>query len=82
MTNRRLCFDLWTIRHISTDDMGQEHWNQNDSIDYHQQEEGNSPPQAGENGAQIEHYQKEEDLFNDLKDFAGNLLNSVFSLAL
>jgi hypothetical protein len=78
MANRRLCFDLWTIRQISTDEIGQqEHWDQNDTVDYHQQEDNAAPPSE----AQIERYENEQDLFNDLKNFAGNLVNSFFSLA-
>ena len=78
MTNRRLCFDLWTIRQISTDEIGQqESWDHEDSVDYHQQEDNSSPPSE----AQIEHYNNEQDLVNDLKNFAGNLVNSFFSLA-
>jgi hypothetical protein len=30
------CFDVWTVRKVASDDFGQDHWDQNDSIDYRQ----------------------------------------------
>ena len=36
MTNTDLCFDVWTIRKVATDDFGQDHWDNDDSVDYNQ----------------------------------------------
>lgn len=34
MTNPAYCFDAWTVREVENDDMGHEHWDDNDSVDY------------------------------------------------
>ncbi|CAF3598248.1 unnamed protein product, partial [Rotaria sp. Silwood2] len=34
LTNPNLCFDVWTIRQISTDNFGREHWDVYDMTDY------------------------------------------------
>ena len=34
LTNPNLCFDVWTIRQIATDDFGREHWDNSDRINY------------------------------------------------
>ena len=36
ITNSDLCFDVWTIRKVDTDDFGQDHWDNDDSTDYRQ----------------------------------------------
>ncbi|CAF0784632.1 unnamed protein product [Adineta ricciae] len=36
MTNTEYCYDAWTIRTLSTDDFGQDEWNNDDSVDYRQ----------------------------------------------
>ncbi len=36
VANPEYCFDVWTIRKVETDDFGQDHLDQNDSIDYRQ----------------------------------------------
>jgi hypothetical protein len=33
MTDEELCFDPWTVRELETDDMGHEHWDEDDCID-------------------------------------------------
>ena len=33
------CFDPWVVRQLDTDDMGHEHWDAGDSIDYHPDDE-------------------------------------------
>ncbi|CAF4774995.1 unnamed protein product, partial [Rotaria sp. Silwood2] len=38
LTNPDFSFDPWTVRKLETDDMGHEHWDDDDSIDY--QEDG------------------------------------------
>lgn len=34
MTNPGLCFDVWTVRQLATDDFGREHWDSDDNVDY------------------------------------------------
>ena len=34
VTNTNLCFDAWTVRKVATNDFGQDHWDNDDSIDY------------------------------------------------
>ena len=34
MTDPRLCFDVWIVKNISTNDFGQVHWDMNDSVNY------------------------------------------------
>lgn len=36
LTNPTYCFDAWTVREVENDDMGHEHWDDNDSVDYQQ----------------------------------------------
>ncbi len=37
MANPTYCFDAWTVRKLETNDMGHEHWDNDDSIDFQQQ---------------------------------------------
>ena len=30
MTDEKYCFDPWTVRQLETDDMGHEHWDEDD----------------------------------------------------
>ncbi len=39
MTDSDFCFDLWTVRQLETNDMGHEHWDEDDSVDYQQDDE-------------------------------------------
>ncbi|CAF1222566.1 unnamed protein product [Adineta ricciae] len=34
ITDSNLCFDVWTVRKVATDDFGQDHWDTDDSVDY------------------------------------------------
>ena len=34
LTDANLCFDVWTIRQIATDDFGRDHWDNRDRINY------------------------------------------------
>ncbi|CAF3513982.1 unnamed protein product [Rotaria sp. Silwood1] len=34
LTNSALCFDAWTVRQVENDDIGQDNWDNDDSIDY------------------------------------------------
>ncbi|CAF3651412.1 unnamed protein product [Rotaria socialis] len=36
VTNIDYCFDVWTVRQLATDDYGQDHWDNTDSVDYQQ----------------------------------------------
>lgn len=82
MTNPQLCFDLWTIRQIANDDFGQDDWDQDDSVDLHPNDQ--IPPDDNDDehgGASIEKYNNDDDVFQDMKKFAGGLLNTFISLA-
>lgn len=81
MTNPDLCFDLWTVRQITNDDFGQDGWDQDDSVDYHPNDQIEEQTDE-QSSASIEKYQNDQELMNDLKKFAGNMLNSFISLAL
>jgi hypothetical protein len=37
LANPTYCFDAWTVRKLETNDMGHEHWDNDDSIDFQQQ---------------------------------------------
>ena len=39
MTDEDYCWDLWTVRELETDDMGHEHWDDEDSVDYQSDED-------------------------------------------
>ena len=41
LTNSDLCFDVWTIRKVATDDFGQDHWDNDDAVDYRQTDDSN-----------------------------------------
>ncbi|CAF0856504.1 unnamed protein product [Adineta steineri] len=80
MTDPNLCFDMWTVRQLASDDFGQDHWDNYDSVDYHYEEQdpdGNEEPNRG-----IEHFDNENDVFNDMANFAGKVIGSFISLAL
>jgi hypothetical protein len=34
MTNSELCDELWAVRKLETNDMGHEHWDNEDETDY------------------------------------------------
>lgn len=34
LTDANLCFDVWTVRQIATDDFGRDHWDNSDRINY------------------------------------------------
>lgn len=40
VANTDYCFDVWTVRKVATDDFGQDHWDQDDSVDYRQTDNG------------------------------------------
>ena len=35
LTNKRLCFDLWTVRQIANDNFSNDNWDCEDIIDYY-----------------------------------------------
>ncbi|CAF0750320.1 unnamed protein product [Adineta ricciae] len=79
LANPNFCFDMWTVRQLASDDFGQEHWDNDDSINYHYVEEdpdGNEEPSRA-----IEQYENENELMNDMKNFAQKMIGSFFSLA-
>jgi hypothetical protein len=80
MTNPNLCFDAWTIRQLASDDFGHEHWDNNDSINYHPVDE--DPDGNEENNRAIEQFENENDLIEDTKNFAEQMLRSFILLAL
>ena len=80
MTNPEFCFDVWTIRQIASDDFGQDDWDNDDAVNYHQAEE--DPDGNEENGRSIEHYNNENELIEDAKNFAEQMLGTFISLAL
>ena len=79
MVNADLCFDAWTIRMLSNDDFGQEHWDNNDEIDY-QFHDGNenSDDDEGDHRA-IQDFEEEDDddwnNFGSTDGFRGDAYN-------
>jgi hypothetical protein len=58
MTDAKYCFDPWTVRQLETDDMGHEHWDEEDSIDYVEDEDDG---EANGDSDIEEVYEEEED---------------------
>ncbi|CAF3419814.1 unnamed protein product [Rotaria socialis] len=58
LTDSNLCFDVWTIRKIPTDDFGQDHWDKDDATDY-QNNRNNDDDDYGENRA-IEDFDEDD----------------------
>lgn len=48
MTNKKLCYDLWTVRQIACDNFSNANWDQEDLIDYRDMTA--SPVPSDENG--------------------------------
>ncbi|CAF4046838.1 unnamed protein product [Adineta steineri] len=42
LSNSDYCFDVWTIRKVETENLGQDHWDQDDSTDYRQMDDGSN----------------------------------------
>ncbi len=80
MTNPNLCFDAWTIRQLASDDFGKEHWDNDDSVNYHHADE--DPDGNEDNNRAIEKFDNENDLNEDAKNFADQMLGTFISLAL
>ena len=81
MTDPNLCFDVWTVRQLESDDMGgQENWDNDDSVNYRQTDNDNDGNEDGQAGT-IERYNNENEMFEDAKNFAGQLIGSFISLA-
>ncbi|CAF1225716.1 unnamed protein product [Rotaria sp. Silwood1] len=64
MTDPDLCSEPWTVRQLETDDMGREHWDDDDSIDYQDDDD----EETGDDGVIEEEEEKEEEDDNDEKD--------------
>ena len=50
MVNKDYCFDAWTVRKVATDNLGQEHWDNNDSTNYRERGNGASDNNADGQG--------------------------------
>lgn len=79
MTDPNLCFDIWTVHQIASDDFGQDNWDNDDSVNYYQVPEDSDGNE--ENGRAIQYFNSEDDLLNDIKGFASQMLSGFFSLA-
>lgn len=79
MTNQELCFDVWTIRNVETDDLGQENWDNEDEVDYYHADEEVEEENEEESGC-IEQYQDEQEMRTDFENFGANLINSFISM--
>jgi hypothetical protein len=80
MINPNLCFDAWAVRQLTSDDFGQDHWDNDDSVDYHQVDE--DPDGNEENNRAIEQFENEHDLVKDAKNFAEHMLGLFISLGM
>ncbi|CAF3014512.1 unnamed protein product [Rotaria sp. Silwood2] len=80
MTNQNLCFDAWTVRQLASDDFGQDHWDNDDSVDYHPVDENSYD--NNDNNTVIEQGNNIDDVLDKAKGFAEQLLGSFISLAL
>ena len=80
MADPNLCFDAWTVRQLASDDFGQEHWDNDDSVNYHNVEEDSDGNE--EHNRAIEQFDNEDDLVQDAKNFAEQMLGTFISLAL
>ncbi|CAF2066013.1 unnamed protein product [Rotaria magnacalcarata] len=59
LTDSNLCFDSWTIRKVPTDDFGQDHWDNDDGIDYQNNRNNDDDDDYGENRA-IEDFDEDD----------------------
>lgn len=57
MTDENYCFDLWTVRRLERDDMGHDHWDEDDSVDYTPEDDQDNDGEDGD----IEEVEEEED---------------------
>ncbi|CAF3113827.1 unnamed protein product [Rotaria sp. Silwood2] len=67
LANPDLCFDVWTIHQVENDDMGQEHWDNDDYVDYRWR--------AAENNDDNDDYHEIQDIDED----EGNEYNDTSS---
>ncbi len=67
LTDSDFCFDPWTVRRLETDDMGHEHWDDDDSVDYQQDddEDGDEDDEDGDDDCDIEEGEEEEEEDDD-----------------
>ena len=54
MSSSTYCFDPWVIRKLETDDMGHEHWDDADAVDYHEDSEEDDGEDDDEDDGEIE----------------------------
>ncbi len=57
IANADYCFDPWTVKKVAGDDFGQDHWDQDDSVDYRQS--GNNDDDG--DGPSIEDFDNDDD---------------------
>ncbi|CAF1205494.1 unnamed protein product [Didymodactylos carnosus] len=80
LTNSELCFDSWTIRKISNNDFGSDHWDNEDSIDYSQANNWNDNDNIYDednNGRTIEHLEDDDDNNNQPYGYSDNYNNQT-----
>jgi hypothetical protein len=65
MTDSKYLFDPWTVRKLETNDMGNEHWDDDDSVDYQEdgdEDEGDEDEGDDDDGdGDIEEEEEEEE---------------------
>ncbi|CAF0990701.1 unnamed protein product, partial [Didymodactylos carnosus] len=59
MTNSDYCFDAWAIRKLDSDDLGSDHWDNNDEVNYRSNEQEQDEDDDGQ--ADIEEYEENDD---------------------
>jgi hypothetical protein len=61
MLDPDVCYDLTTVRKLEADNMGQEHWDDEDSIDYQDDNEEEEEEEEDDDGdGEIEDEEEEE----------------------
>lgn len=61
MSDSTYCFDPWVIRQLETDDMGHEHWDEVDSVDYYEDDEEDDGEDEDEDDGEIEEEYEDDD---------------------
>ncbi len=61
MTNTKYAFDPWAVRKLETDDMGHEHWDEADTVDYQEDSESEDENEDDEEEEDGDIEQEDED---------------------
>ncbi len=61
LTDSDFCYDPWTIRKLETNDMGHEHWDDDDSVDYQRDDEEDEDEGDDDADCDIEEEEEEEE---------------------